>query len=53
MVNMTRRIEKASTSKKRLDWKAEADMQAAKRKGEARKGERQSKRQNWEDNADA
>ena len=49
MVNMTRRIEKTNTKRPRLDWEAEADMKAKKRKGEDRKGLRQSKRQSWED----
>lgn len=47
MTNMTRRIEK-TTKRARLDWEAEADMKSNKRKGEARKTQRQAKRQNWE-----
>ncbi|UTQ78148.1 hypothetical protein [Aeromonas phage JELG-KS1] len=47
MTNMTRRIEK-TTKRNRLDWEAEADMKSNKRKGEARKAQRQAKRQNWE-----
>ena len=53
MVNMTRRIEKTAKTKKRLGWEAEADMKTTKRKGEDRKGQRQSKRHNWEEQADA
>lgn len=52
MTNMTRRIEK-TTKRNRLDWEEAADMQAKKRKGEARKAQRQTKRQNWEEQADA
>lgn len=52
MTNMTRRIEK-TTKRDRLDWEEAADMQAKKRKGEARKVQRQTKRQNWEESADA
>ena len=51
MTNMTRRIEK-TTKRNRLDWEEAADMQAKKRKGEARKAKRQTKRQNWEENVE-
>lgn len=35
-------------STKRLSWEEAEAQQAAKRKGEARKTQRQAKRQNWE-----
>ena len=48
MTNMTRRIEKTA-KRNRLDWEEAAELQAKKRKGEARKALRNDKRQNWEE----
>lgn len=52
MTNGIRNFTKTK-SPRRLSWEEAEAQQAAKRKGEDRKGQRDSKRHNWEENEDA